>query len=80
MEPNPTDKNVEEGTERLKQLEGACVVPIGGGSSMDRKSIALLAANGGSVESLQSSEPKNAEAPVIAVPTTAERGLRRTVA
>ena len=75
VEPNPTDKNVEDGTERLKQLEGACVVPIGGGSSMDcGKSIALLAANGGSVESLQSSEPKNAEAPVIAVPTTAGTG------
>ena len=75
VEPNPTDKNVEDGTERLKQLEGACVVPIGGGSSMDcGKSIALLAANGGSVESLQSSEPKSAEAPVIAVPTTAGTG------
>ena len=75
VEPNPTDKNVEAGAERLKALGDACVIPIGGGSSMDcGKSVALLAANGGTVEELQTSEPKNATAPVIAVPTTAGTG------
>ena len=75
VEPNPTDLNVEAGAEKLKALGNACVVPIGGGSSMDcGKSIALLAANGGTVEDLQGSEPVDATAPVIAVPTTAGTG------
>ena len=59
----------------LKELGDACVIPIGGGSSMDcGKSVAILAANGGTVEELQSSEPKPSVAPVIAVPTTAGTG------
>ncbi|MEM9622486.1 MAG: iron-containing alcohol dehydrogenase [Pseudomonadota bacterium] len=75
VEPNPTDLNVEAGAARLKELGDACVVPIGGGSSMDcGKSIALLAANGGTVEAMQAAEPVAATAPVIAVPTTAGTG------
>ncbi|XOV84186.1 MAG: iron-containing alcohol dehydrogenase family protein [bacterium] len=75
VEPNPTDLNVEAGAEKLLALGEACVIPIGGGSSMDcGKSIALLAANGGTVEALQTSEPKDATAPIIAVPTTAGTG------
>ncbi len=75
VEPNPTDLNVEAGAQQLRELGDACVVPIGGGSSMDcAKSVALLAANGGTVEELQAGTPKNAEAPVIAVPTTAGTG------
>ncbi len=76
VEPNPTDQNVEDGAEKLRALDNACVIPIGGGSSMDcGKSVALLAANGGSVEDLQANtEPANAQAPVIAVPTTAGTG------
>ncbi|MDB3937011.1 iron-containing alcohol dehydrogenase, partial [bacterium] len=75
VEPNPTDLNVEAGAEKLRALGDACVVPIGGGSSMDcGKSIALLAANGGTVEDLQASEPADAQAPIIAVPTTAGTG------
>ena len=30
VEPNPTDKNVEAGAEKLRTLGDACVVPIGG--------------------------------------------------
>jgi len=75
VEPNPTDKNVEAGAEKLRELGDACVVPIGGGSSMDcGKSIALLAANPGTVEALQASTPAAATAPIIAVPTTAGTG------
>jgi alcohol dehydrogenase len=75
VEPNPTDKNVEAGAEKLRALGDACVVPIGGGSSMDcGKSIALLAANPGTVEEMQASTPVDAQAPVIAVPTTAGTG------
>ena len=73
VEPNPTDLNVEAGAARLKELgDDAVVVPIGGGSSMDcGKSIALLDANPGTVEEMQSSVPKPAKTQVIAVPTTA---------
>ena len=75
VEPNPTDLNVEAGAEKLKELDDAVVVPIGGGSSIDcGKSIALLASNPGTVEEMQGSVPKPAGAPVIAVPTTAGTG------
>ena len=76
VEPNPTDLNVEAGAAKLKALgDDAVVVPIGGGSSMDcGKSIALLDANPGTVEAMQSSVPKPAKAQIIAVPTTAGTG------
>lgn len=75
VEPNPTDKNVEAGAEKLRALGDACVLAIGGGSSMDcAKSIALLAANEGTVEAMQASTPRPAKARVIAVPTTAGTG------
>ena len=76
VEPNPTDKNVEAGAEKLRTLGDACVVPIGGGSSMDcGKSIALFSANNNdTVEEMQASSPTPAQAPVIAVPTTAGTG------
>ncbi|MEO1016026.1 MAG: iron-containing alcohol dehydrogenase [Pseudomonadota bacterium] len=75
VEPNPTDKNVEAGAAMLGKLENACVIPIGGGSSMDcGKAVALLAANGGAVEAMQATTPAPAKAPVIAVPTTAGTG------
>ncbi len=75
VEPNPTDQNVEAGAAKLRELGDACVIPIGGGSSMDcGKSVALLAANPGTVAELQASTPVDAKAPVIAVPTTAGTG------
>ncbi|MFT3801168.1 MAG: iron-containing alcohol dehydrogenase [Burkholderiaceae bacterium] len=77
VEPNPTDKNVEAGAARLRELgDACCVLAVGGGSSMDcGKSIALMAANEGTVESLQGSATLlGAKAPVIAVPTTAGTG------
>ena len=75
VEPNPTDQNVESGAKMLNKLGDACVIPIGGGSSMDcGKAIALLAANKGSVAEMQASEPVPATVPIIAVPTTAGTG------
>lgn len=75
VEPNPTNLNVEAGAEKLNTLGDPCVVPIGGGSSMDcGKAIALLAANGTTLEKLAASTPTNAKAPIIAVPTTAGTG------
>ena len=75
VEPNPTDQNVQAGAEMLRELGDACVIPIGGGSSMDcGKSVALLAENGTNVQEMQASVPNPASAPVIAVPTTAGTG------
>ncbi len=76
VEPNPTDKNVEAGAAMLKTLGDAVVLPIGGGSSMDcGKSVALLAANEGSLEQmLGNKNPTPAKSPIIAVPTTAGTG------
>ena len=75
VEPNPTNLNVEAGAAKLKTLGDPCVVPIGGGSSMDcGKAIALLAANGTTLDELAASTPTNAKAPIIAVPTTAGTG------
>ncbi len=75
VEPNPTDKNVEAGAAMLKKMGDACVIPIGGGSSMDAgKAIAVLGANEGTLEEAMAAKLKPAKAPVIAVPTTAGTG------
>lgn len=75
VEANPTDRNVMAGAERLRALDQAVLVAIGGGSAMDcGKAIALLAPNGGTVAQLQAAPPKHPGAPVIAVPTTAGTG------
>ncbi|MFM8821210.1 MAG: iron-containing alcohol dehydrogenase family protein [Phenylobacterium sp.] len=75
VEPNPTDRNVEAGAERLRELGSAGVIAFGGGSSMDcGKAIALLARNAETVPALQAGPPANPGAPVIAVPTTAGTG------
>lgn len=75
VEPNPTDKNVEAGAAMLNKHDNACIITIGGGSSMDcGKAIALLAANGGTLAAMQAATPVPARAPVIAVPTTAGTG------
>ncbi len=50
-EPNPTDKNVEEGLKAFQAANCDSVVTLGGGSSHDAgKAIALVAANGGKIE------------------------------
>ena len=74
--PNPTNENVEDGAAQLGRLGEACLVAIGGGSSIDcAKAIALLAANGGTVEEMQMLvPPAPANLPIIAIPTTAGTG------
>ncbi len=76
VEPNPTDKNVAAGAQRLRELGDAVVVALGGGSSMDcAKAIALLARNEGHPrEYSYGCKPKQPGAPVIAIPTTAGTG------
>jgi alcohol dehydrogenase len=75
VEPNPTDRNVLAGAERLRAMDGAMLIALGGGSSLDcGKAIALLAPNGGTVAQLQAAPPAHPGVPVIAVPTTAGTG------
>ncbi|MFN9926695.1 MAG: iron-containing alcohol dehydrogenase family protein, partial [Phenylobacterium sp.] len=75
VEPNPTDRNVEDGAAVLRNLPDACVIAFGGGSSMDcGKAIALLEPNAATVIQLQSTAPARLGRPVIAVPTTAGPG------
>ncbi|MCC5953228.1 MAG: iron-containing alcohol dehydrogenase [Acidimicrobiia bacterium] len=48
VEPNPTDENVDAGTERLRAFGRAAVIVVGGGSAMDAgKCMALAAPNAG---------------------------------
>jgi alcohol dehydrogenase class IV len=72
---NPTDENVHAGAARLRALDNPVLVAIGGGSVMDcGKAIALLAANGGSVEELQANPAPAPGLSVIAIPTTSGTG------
>ena len=73
VEPNPTDKNVEDGVNFLKKENCDLVVAIGGGSSLDcAKAICLVAANGGTIHDYAgidlSSSPM---VPLITINTTA---------
>lgn len=49
-EPNPTDKNVEEGLAAYQAENCDCIISLGGGSSHDcAKGVGLVAANGGRI-------------------------------
>ena len=76
VEPNPTDRNVAEGAELLRQLKDPAIVAIGGGSSMDAaKAIGLLGPNGGTVNDYPfGCKPANPGRPIVAVPTTSGTG------
>jgi alcohol dehydrogenase len=78
VEPNPGATSVERGSAALVSfgLDGAAVVPVGGGSSMDTaKALSLHAVNGGDVLGLgYHRDDLLAGRPVVAVPTTAGTG------
>ena len=76
VEPNPTDKNVDDGVDVLNAMNGAIVLAVGGGSSMDAaKAIALIGPNGGAVQDYgYGCKPEKPGRPVVAVPTTAGTG------
>ncbi|MCC5912440.1 MAG: iron-containing alcohol dehydrogenase [Clostridiaceae bacterium] len=72
-QPNPTDKNVEDGLKVLKDEKCDLIVSLGGGSSHDcAKGIGIVAGNGGNIRDYagvdQSTKPMT---PLIAVNTTA---------
>lgn len=71
--PNPTMTNVEAGLAMIKANGCDCVISLGGGSPHDcAKGIALVAANGGSIQDYEgvdrSAKP---QLPLIAINTTA---------
>ena len=71
--PNPTMTNVEQGLAMLSANQCDCVISLGGGSPHDcAKGIALVAANGGSIQDYEgvdrSAKP---QLPLIAINTTA---------
>lgn len=79
-QPNPTDKNVEEGLKAFKEAQCDSVVSLGGGSSHDAaKAISLVATNGGRIHDYEGvDKSKNPMAPLIAINTTAGTGSEMT--
>lgn len=79
-EPNPTDKNVEEGLRAFQKENCDSVVTLGGGSSHDAgKGIALVAANGGKIHDYEGVDiSKKPMVPLVAINTTAGTGSELT--
>lgn len=79
-EPNPTDKNVEEGLKAFQAANCDSVVTLGGGSSHDAgKAIALVAANGGKIEDYEGvDKSKKPMVPLVGINTTAGTGSELT--
>ncbi|MEW9673768.1 iron-containing alcohol dehydrogenase [Ammoniphilus sp. 3BR4] len=71
-EPNPTDKNVEDGLAAYRQEGCDVIVSLGGGSSHDcAKGIGLVAANGGKIHDYEGVDvSKSPMIPMIAINTT----------
>ncbi len=72
-EPNPTDKNVEDGFEVWKKEKCDGLVSLGGGSSHDcAKGIGLVASNGGKIQDYEGiDQSANPFVPYVAINTTA---------
>lgn len=79
-EPNPTEKNVEDGLKSYEQEGCDSIVTLGGGSSHDAgKGIALVAANGGEIHDYEGVNiSKKPMVPMIAINTTAGTGSELT--
>lgn len=79
-EPNPTDKNVEEGLKVYFDEQCDGIVTLGGGSSHDAgKGIGLVAANGGRIHDYEGVDRSNKPmVPLIAINTTAGTGSEVT--
>ncbi|MFX0560168.1 iron-containing alcohol dehydrogenase [Tepidibacillus infernus] len=73
VEPNPTDRNVEDGLKVWKENGCDALVSLGGGSSHDcAKGIGLVAANGGKIHDYEGvDKSSNPFVPFVAVNTTA---------
>ncbi len=80
VQPDPTDRNVEDGLEQLLDCEADVVVALGGGSSLDAaKMIAIRKNNAGPISAFMGYHRiPNAGIPLIAIPTTAGTGSEAT--
>ena len=82
VQPNPTEKNIEDGLTLLKEANADFVVSFGGGSSHDAaKGIALVAANGGHIRDYSKGVhlSKKPQLPLVTVNTTAGTASEMTV-
>jgi alcohol dehydrogenase class IV len=80
VSPEPDPKIADLGAEKVKKDKIACVIGVGGGSSMDvAKAIAVLAKNDGkAVDYIGLNKVKNQGLPTIMVPTTSGTGSETT--
>jgi alcohol dehydrogenase len=82
VQPNPTEKNVEDGLALLAASNSDFVISFGGGSSHDcAKGIALVAANGGHIRDYSKGVhlSKKPQLPLVTVNTTAGTAAEMTV-
>jgi alcohol dehydrogenase class IV len=82
VQPDPTDRNVTAGLERLRASNAEAIVAIGGGSVIDAaKIIGVAATNPGPLSAFQGYHKiPNHGLPLIAIPTTAGTGSEATKA
>lgn len=82
VQPDPTDRNVAAGLERLRASNAEAIVAIGGGSVIDAaKIIGVAATNPGPLSAFQGYHKiPNRGLPLIAIPTTAGTGSEATKA
>lgn len=80
VQPDPTDKNVANGTTAYEAHQADCLVAIGGGSPIDAaKVIAASIANPGPIAQFQGYHRIRRRGPLlVAVPTTAGTGSEAT--
>jgi alcohol dehydrogenase class IV len=80
VQPDPTDRNVADGLEALREHRADLVIAVGGGSPIDAaKAIAIMATNSGPLRAYKGyHQIPQAGLPLIAVPTTAGTGSEAT--
>ncbi len=80
VQPDPTDKNVEEALSILRDRSADGVVAVGGGSPIDAaKAVAAMATNEGTISDYAGYDRfEQVGLPIIAVPTTAGSGSEAT--
>jgi alcohol dehydrogenase class IV len=80
VQPDPTDKNVEEALSILRDHSADGVVAVGGGSPIDAaKAVAAMATNEGTISDYAGYDRfEQVGLPIVAVPTTAGSGSEAT--
>src|SRR5699024_4963826 len=80
VEPDPTEKVIQNAFEELHSFGADLLIGIGGGSSIDSaKAIGILATNGGKISDYRGvGKVSKPILPLIAIPTTAGTGSEVT--